>query len=565
MEIIIFFALVALVLLYCMLRGAYEEKKTKELYRRHLQQDYGKYESRSYTDEQLLTISRLFQKNKETAAFYLDDITWNDLNMDGIFARINHTQSSSGAEYLYDKLRRPQLSPENMDRLEQDISYMQKQAEERVRLQMLFHELGSTGRFSLYDYLRLLDELGERGNKKHILGCVALAASILLIGVSASLGLIALIVVACINIATYLREKNKALPYLTSFAYIMRMLECAEAILREPLTGMAQYRLALEGRAGAVAPMHRISHLVFRMNVSSGNPLEVLADYVKMLTHVDIIQFNRMVKLVQANREQIEGLAEAVGYLDAIIAIGAFRKSLPYWCSPQLTAQESALEVTKGYHPSLQEPVANSFTAGRGMLLTGSNASGKSTFLKMTAINAILAQTLHTCAAQAYRGSCYRIYSSMALRDDLESGESYYIVEIKSLKRIMDAAGESEKVPLLCFVDEVLRGTNTVERIAASAQILSRLSADGVYCFAATHDIELTYLLESAYDNYHFEEEVKDKDVLFSYQLLAGRAQSRNAIRLLEVIGFSEEITAKAQEMAQQFMETGQWEESYVR
>ena len=134
------------------------------------------------------------------------------------------------------------------------------------------------------------------------------------------------------------------------------------------------------------------------------------------------------------------------------------------------------------------------------------------------------------------------------------------------LKGIMDAALDASASPLLCFVDEVLRGTNTVERIAASTQILHQLSIRrGVYCFAATHDIELTHLLDGDYDNYHFEEDVKDHDVLFSYHLMSGRAQSRNAIKLLEVIGFTQDITQKSQEMAECFIKTGKWEDSYVR
>ena len=89
----------------------------------------------------------------------------------------------------------------------------------------------------------------------------------------------------------------------------------------------------------------------------------------------------------------------------------------------------------------------------------------------------------------------------MALKDDLLGRESYYLAEIRSLKRILDETGE--EYPVLCFVDEVLRGTNTVERIAASAQILESLSGRNVICFAATHDIELTYILEDDYENYH--------------------------------------------------------------
>ena len=129
------------------------------------------------------------------------------------------------------------------------------------------------------------------------------------------------------------------------------------------------------------------------------------------------------------------------------------------------------------------------------MLLTGSNASGKSTFLKTVALGAIMAQTINTCPADHYEACFFHICSSMALRDDLDSGESYYIVEIKSLKRILDQAGQ---YPLLCFVDEVLRGTNTVERIAASTQILKSLGRKNLICFAATHDSELKELLKDS-------------------------------------------------------------------
>ena len=267
-----------------------------------------------------------------------------------------------------------------------------------------------------------------------------------------------------------------------------------------------------------------------------------------------------MLRILQDNKQESIDIVEKIGYLDAVISIGYFRAALPHYCVPELAeGADEPLTISEGFHPAISYPVSNSFSQKKGMLVTGSNASGKSTFLKMTAINAVLAQTIHTCAAKSYRGNYYRIYSSMALRDNLASGESYYIVEIKALKRIVDAAAEPSQSPLLCFVDEVLRGTNTVERIAASVQILRKLSEQGIYCFAATHDIELTHLLEDVYDNYHFEEEVRDGDVLFSYRLLEGRAHTRNAIRLLEIIGFSDEIIQKADNMAKDFLETGEW------
>ena len=137
-------------------------------------------------------------------------------------------------------------------------------------------------------------------------------------------------------------------------------------------------------------------------------------------------------------------------------------------------------------------------------------------------------------------------------------------MEIKSIKRILDFA-EVSKHKVLCFVDEVLRGTNTVERIAASSQILRKLTGENVLCFAATHDIELTSLLENEYNNYHFEEDMEDGDIHFNYLLKPGKATSRNAIRLLQIIGYDQEIIEQANRQAVGFLETGLWKMGEVR
>ena len=98
-----------------------------------------------------------------------------------------------------------------------------------------------------------------------------------------------------------------------------------------------------------------------------------------------------------------------------------------------------------------------------------------------------------------------------------------------------------------------------MERISASSKILESMAGKQVLCFAATHDIELTRLLEELYDNYHFEEQVEDNDITFSYHLETGRARSRNAIRLLGIMGYEKEIIEAAGQMAERFVETGKW------
>lgn len=560
MELIVFLCLMGAVFLFVMVRGSIEAKQEKFRYRQYLKESYGeRFLDDELSSEELELIKKRFLYKHDTAEI-VDDITWNDLDMDKVFAMMNRTQSAIGAEALYDMLRRPKQKNTEFANFEKEVNYLMNQEEERINLQMVLRGLKRKGRYSLYDYIDYLERLGKRSNLVHILQMGLFLASIGLIFVNSSLGVMAVIIMACINIATYLGHKGKVAPYVSTFSYIMKMLDCADELLQQPLSGMPEYREALKANREAFRDFKKGSSMVFKMNdAGAGDPGEIIFDYVKMMTHIDLMQFNKMLNKTLACKKEILELAESIGYLDAVIAVGSFRTSLPYYSIPQLSEETSTdITIEEGFHPLLKAPVANSFSQKRGMVVTGSNASGKSTFLKMVAINAILAQTIHTCAARSYTASFFRILSSMSLRDSLDSGESYYMVEIKALKRIMDAA-EREGNPVLCFVDEVLRGTNTVERIAASAQILVKLSTSGVCCFAATHDIELTHLLEAEYDNYHFQEEIRDGDVLFSYCLHNGRALTRNAIRLLQIIGFSEDVIKDAEDMAARFTKTSVW------
>ncbi len=276
-----------------------------------------------------------------------------------------------------------------------------------------------------------------------------------------------------------------------------------------------------------------------------------------MIFHVDVITFYRMLAAVQKHEAELNEMRQLVGELELAMAVASTRELYEPTCVPVFDGKTSGIRVVDLYHPLLSQPVANSIETNRPVLLTGSNASGKSTFLKTVALNQILAQTIDTVFAREFHGSFAKVYTSMSLRDSLERQESYYIAEIKSLKRILEASAQYDDI--YCFVDEVLRGTNTVERIAASSQILSSLEKEGVLTFAATHDIELTYLLEKQYANYHFEEQIAENQVMFDYKLKEGRAVTRNAILLLSMMGYGEDIIEKAQASAENFLKEGFW------
>ncbi|GFI58963.1 DNA mismatch repair protein MutS [Muribaculaceae bacterium] len=249
----------------------------------------------------------------------------------------------------------------------------------------------------------------------------------------------------------------------------------------------------------------------------SGNPLDMLLDFVRMGFHLDLIKFNQMLSETRKHISDIDNMITIIGKIEAMIAIGEYRASLEEYCIPEFVGK-TGLNAEELYHPLINEPVKNTIYTSSGILITGSNASGKSTFLKTVAINSLFAQTIHTCLAKRYETALFRMVSSMSLKDDVQSGDSYYMAEIKSIKRILDLT-LSEGIPVLCFVDEVLRGTNTVERIAASTQILKSLCRNNCICFAATHDIELTHLLEGIFDNYHFTEKIEENDISFTYKI----------------------------------------------
>lgn len=533
-------------------------RKEEHRFVRRLYEHCGELSDKKYPPERFARMGSYYERHPREGQ--LDDITWNDLGMDALFRRMNYTLSASGEEYLYYTLRTLKQEQSELEHMEEVIDFFGKNPDIRVQTQLKLRRLGYTGKFSLYDYLDNLDYLGERSNRKNLLCDVLFLVFIGLLWVNFQLGIAGLVSLTVYNIVTYFREKGEIDPYIISFGYVIRLLEVCGELEKQPVSVCAKEWEQLRTHRRRLQGIRRNSYWVMsatRGN-ASGDVLSVLADYIRMVFHVDLIKFNSMLRQLKGHIEDVDALIGIAGYVETAISVWIFRESMTDGCCRPSFVPERELKLEAGYHPLLASPVKNSITADRGVLLTGSNASGKSTFLKMVALNVILAQTINTCAADGYSAPFFRVYSSMALRDDLTSGESYYIVEIKSLKRVLDAAAE-EGAPVLCFVDEVLRGTNTVERIAASTQILLSLGDADMMCFAATHDIELTELLESAYDNYHFEEEVRDGDVFFPYRLLPGKAATRNAIRLLELLGYDEKIIGRASAQAEHFIRTGEW------
>jgi DNA mismatch repair ATPase MutS len=470
---------------------------------------------------------------------------------------MNNTQCSIGEEYLYALLRKPCFSPEELKERNRLIHFFFENEEKRVQLQMKLYPIGKLSNISIYKYINRLEEQEPKSNLGHYLMIFSVIASIGLIFVNPGLGGICTVLSVVNNIFQYYKEKAKIENYLTVFAYILRLLDGVKEICKLDIPELKTYAELIKQDADQFKKFKRGAAWLTPKQ-ASGDFAEIILDYIRMLTHIDLIKYNSMLSFFKSHREILNRIFKNVGFLDSMTAAASFRSMLPVYSEPELVKSgKPSLSVMDLYHPLLEAPVVNSISENRSILLTGSNASGKSTFIKTLAINAILAQTIFTSTSTNYRASFFLIYSSMALRDNIFSSESYYIVEIKSLKRILDRMNDD--YPTLCFIDEVLRGTNTLERIAASSRILASMAGKNALVCAATHDIELTQILENDYSNYHFQERIEDNQILFDYKLYKGKAISKNAIKLLNMMGYPKEIINSAERAAEEFLEKGEW------
>ena len=548
------------ILILCAAMIIWDKIRQRKWFLRHLKQRWGTVPDREYTQEELESISH-YAKRNEGEQFMIDDITWNDLQMDEIFIRVNNTLSSCGEDVLYQILRQPQMDQNVLDERERLIAYFQTHEEERIQVLTRVNEVKKIWKMSIADYIDALKDVDRRGRGKYPLLAGLSAAAIVATLIHPIPCMFLLLLMLCVSAVVHTRDSKKIEPYLNCFVCILRLLRAADQFEKLDNPEIQTYLDQIRAGRKKMKSFRRGAFLVASTNSVQDGLEAIIVSYLRIIFQVDFIKFYSMLKHVEGTESTIEDMYQAMGELDALIAVASFRESLPYYSQPEFVEangrEGASLKVEKLYHPLIDDPVANSIQMQRGVLITGSNASGKSTFLKTIAINTILAQTVHTCIAKHYCGSFLKVLTSMALRDNLSGGESYYMVEIRSLKRILEECEKPE--PVLCIVDEVLRGTNTIERIAASSQILHSLAKPKVLAMAATHDIELSYVLEKEYDNYHFEEEIQENDVVFDYKLRTGRAMTRNAIRLLAMIGYDPKIIEAAQESAKQFEETGVW------
>lgn len=236
---------------------------------------------------------------------------------------------------------------------------------------------------------------------------------------------------------------------------------------------------------------------------------------------------------------------EAAGEIDALACMAGVRYDNPSWCQPQL-GYERVFRAKALGHPLIPDNrrVANEVTVGPPsgvLLITGSNMSGKSTLLRAIGLNAVLAQAgAPACAAELQMPPA-DLHTSIRIQDSLERGISYFMAALARLKSVVDAAErEPDDRVLLYLLDEILQGTNSVERGMAVQAVARHLLAAPAIGAMTTHDLGVAEdePLRSHARLVHFTETVDEGgQMTFDYTLRPGLATSRNAMRLMKLIG----------------------------
>ena len=477
----------------------------------------------------------------------IDDLTWYDLDMQAIFELINGTYSSIGSEALYQRLRNFHFN--QTDDLEELIQFYQENPEIREKIQFHFAGLGKHDNNFTKQYIAngKKEKLGNLGLYV-LLGLLPLISLILLV-VIGTIGIFLLLGSILFNVIFYMTKKAKLETELESMRYLVQSISLANKLATIPTPRQAEIR-------ENSIPLKSIAKWGFSFRVKSNSEADMLFEYLNLAFMIPFIAYNFVITRLSKYSQEAINLWSVLGEMEVAAAVLNFRTYFPISCQPEFA--EGGIKAEDIYHPLVEYSVVNPVDWQRNTLVTGSNASGKSTYVKSIAISAILSQTINTAIAEQFTMQPGHVLTSMAVEDDILAGDSYFVSEIKSIKRLLSQVKKGARC--YCFIDEILKGTNTIERIAASSSVVTWLADYPSLSFVATHDIELTEMLKKQCDNVHFEETVtEDRGITFDYVLKQGPSVTRNAIALLKVMDYPEKIVDQAQKEARYFDEQRTW------
>jgi DNA mismatch repair ATPase MutS len=253
----------------------------------------------------------------------------------------------------------------------------------------------------------------------------------------------------------------------------------------------------------------------------------------------DLWSVLRLEQWRERNREHLPLWLDAIATMDALNSAGNFAYNHPTFSFPSIN-ESLSLEGEDVGHPLLDEGVTNtiSFSEKTNVwIVTGANMAGKSTFLRTVGINTVLAMCGMPVCATRFQCPIVEVYSGMRNTDSITDHQSYFLAELLRLQSIMNQFRQGKR--LLVLLDEILKGTNSVDKLTGSQELIRQLvHVDGL-CLVATHDVALGEMAAAfpAIQNYHFETFINGEELAFDYKLKPGVSTGKNATFLMKKMG----------------------------
>ena len=253
----------------------------------------------------------------------------------------------------------------------------------------------------------------------------------------------------------------------------------------------------------------------------------------------DYQMIKKLEKWKYKNKDKFNAYMECLGQFEAMSSLSTLLFNNPLWEVPNIT--DSVLSGKDLTHPLLgDEAVGNDFYMDKNtrvLLITGSNMSGKSTFLRTVGFNMILSYLGLNVPAKEFNVPIFNIYTCMRTGDDLENNISSFYSEILRVKGIVDGTKRNERIFFL--LDEIFKGTNSIDRHEGAVVLINQLLKGDTLGLVSTHDLELCDMEKNNefVSNYYFKEYYKNNKIMFDYKIRQGVSKTRNAKYLMKMAG----------------------------
>ncbi|HEY0742744.1 MAG TPA: hypothetical protein VGD40_14845 [Chryseosolibacter sp.] len=530
-------------------------KDERRRYRERLQAEKDRWGHQKVDDFNFSLIARYSDRNLTPSFHRLSDQTKNDIDFYDLFVVVDRTITRIGQQFLFDKLQRPTDKVGELKRLDATAELFRTDAKLRSDVIETLFPLQHKDNYFTQSLIGKKLIKRPRWFRYLFLSPFVIVA-LLLIGTKNPVAIICLIVPFVINSIIHFWNKSNTYSFLTSLPQLNNVIGVSKK-----LNAIAAIRSQEADQCiAALQPFQRKYNLVrFGGDTSPGGDLNVIAYYlvelIKAFTLFEVFVFFNLIKELENTNKSIQTLLNFVADTDIALSVASLRSGALKTCAPDFTTHQKELTMVEGYHPLIKSCVVNTLgIRDKSVLITGSNMSGKTTFLRSMLINSLMAQTVYTCFATSFKTPVLKQYSSIRIQDDIIDGKSLYFQEVNTMKELLRASDEDTRG--IFVLDEVFKGTNTVERIAASKAILTYLNKGNNIVLVATHDLELTQLLQSEYDLYHFTEVVENNVLTFDHRIKEGHLRTRNAIRVLELSHYPTEIVVEAKQLSEVLSKT---------